>query len=287
MRLHYYQGALSGQPAWRNFGDGLNPWFWSQLLSHPFTDDPEDPEVFVGIGTILNETLPAATVLHIMGSGAGYGKVGARIQPNWRVHCVRGPLTARAIGVPEQLAIADPAILIPRLPIARAARRTDEVGFMPHVSMDNPRMQQVAERAGLRYISPAWERDAVTVAIDSCDRLVTSAMHGAIAADALRVPWLPCVTSRHIHRFKWEDWCASMAVAFEPVTIPALWASDASGAMAAVKSSVKDTLAAARLRSLARSGRFVCSSDALLRERTERLSEVIAEFDASCKAGHP
>lgn len=284
MRLHYYHRVMDGELSWRNFGDDLNPWFWSQLLAEPLTDDPEDPEVLVGIGTILNENLPTARLLHVMGSGAGYGRAGVKAQPHWRVHCVRGPLTARAIGVAEHLAIADPAILIAQLPIARASRRTSDVGFMPHVSMDNPRMRRVAERAGLQYISPAWGRDEVTAAIDACERLITSAMHGAIAAEALRVPWLACITSRHIHRFKWEDWCLSMLLDFRPEVIPEMWVKAAPGWTGLARSQLKDALAVRRLRSLAARGRFIQSSDAVLRERGERLGEVFEKYNASRKA---
>jgi len=280
MRLHYYRGEAEPGP-WRNFGDDLNPWFWSQLLSEQFTEDPSDPEVFVGIGTILNDTVPRAQVLHIMGSGAGYGRQGARAEAHWRVHCVRGPLTARTIGVPDRLAITDPAILIPRLAIARSPCERGRVGFMPHVSMDNPRMQRVAARAGLAYISPGWDREEVLSGIDACDRIITSAMHGAIVADSLRVPWLACVTSEHIHRFKWEDWCMSMELSFTPERIPSLWNVPAQGVGGSAKALLKDALAVRVLRRLVARGRFIHSSNRVLNQRSDRLGDVIADFDAS------
>ena len=41
-------------------------------------------------------------------------------------------------------------------------------------------------------------------------------MHGAIAADALRVPWIPVITNAGIPAFKWSDWCQSMELAYKP-----------------------------------------------------------------------
>src|SRR5690606_18376921 len=42
---------------------------------------------------------------------------------------------------------------------------------------------------------------------------------GAIVADAFRVPWTPIRTSAEILAFKWEDWCASVGLAYEPLPL--------------------------------------------------------------------
>jgi succinoglycan biosynthesis protein ExoV len=44
-------------------------------------------------------------------------------------------------------------------------------------------------------------------------------MHGAIAADTLRVPWIPYRCSTNIGTFKWQDWCASMDLKYEPLVL--------------------------------------------------------------------
>jgi succinoglycan biosynthesis protein ExoV len=41
-------------------------------------------------------------------------------------------------------------------------------------------------------------------------------MHGAIVADALRVPWVPIVTSPRILKLKWQDWCSSVNLPYQP-----------------------------------------------------------------------
>jgi succinoglycan biosynthesis protein ExoV len=44
-------------------------------------------------------------------------------------------------------------------------------------------------------------------------------MHAAIVADAMRVPWIPLVTSPQVNTFKWLDWTRSMKVQYAPVTL--------------------------------------------------------------------
>src|SRR5262249_35878333 len=44
------------------------------------------------------------------------------------------------------------------------------------------------------------------------------ALHGAIAADTLRVPWIPVHDSRNDDTllFKWQDWCLSVGLDHQP-----------------------------------------------------------------------
>jgi succinoglycan biosynthesis protein ExoV len=51
--------------------------------------------------------------------------------------------------------------------------------------------------------------------------VLTEAMHGAIVADTLRVPFVPLVSSREISSFKWMDWTLSMDLPYRPIRLPA------------------------------------------------------------------
>jgi len=50
--------------------------------------------------------------------------------------------------------------------------------------------------------------------------VVTEAMHGAIVADTLRIPWVPVVCSPAILPFKWSDWTRSVELAYRPRLLP-------------------------------------------------------------------
>jgi len=47
-------------------------------------------------------------------------------------------------------------------------------------------------------------------------------MHGAIVADALRVPWLPVCCNDDILAFKWQDWLSTLKLPYEPSRITSL-----------------------------------------------------------------
>jgi succinoglycan biosynthesis protein ExoV len=51
--------------------------------------------------------------------------------------------------------------------------------------------------------------------------VVADAMHAAIVADALRVPWVPVVLSPQSNSFKWLDWTLSLNLPYKPVKLPA------------------------------------------------------------------
>ncbi len=214
MKLFYYQAKSSIQ----NFGDDLNPWLWSRLL-------PElnecDKSIFVGIGTLLNETtanlVSGAENVVCFSSGAGYGR-SFRFQqpPNWKIYCVRGPLSAGRLNLPAKSAVTDGAALLKRhfSPVSEAERRY-AFSYMPHFRHRlAPLFETVCQRAGIHYIDPTAEVEEVIADISQTKVLISEAMHGAIVADTLRVPWIPVRTSPRILPFKWRDWCASVQLPY-------------------------------------------------------------------------
>ena len=182
--------------------------------------------LLLGIGTLLNPRLPVARQVHILGSGVGYGDA-PNITDGADVQFVRGPLSARALGIDRSFALSDPGILVSRyseISETRSERRN--IGFIPQVSsvvdMENVWLDVCGE-LGLTYISVREGVDYNLSKIASCERVITEAMHGAIAADSLRVPWVPIVTRPEILPFKWRDWCASMELPYEPVLVPSIY----------------------------------------------------------------
>lgn len=216
MRLFWYDRPGG------NFGDDLNPWLWPKLL--PGLLDGRGAWL-VGIGTLLNERLPAGDLV-VLGAGAGLGATPV-VSPWWRVLGVRGPLTAAALGLPPDLAIGDPAILVADHWPAAPARRG--VGLMPHyASLAHWDWRATAERLGLVYVSPEAPVETTLAQIAGLDALVTEAMHGAIVADALRTPWVAVRIDPDFHAPKWRDW--GLSVGIEPAIhrVPALSAARAS-----------------------------------------------------------
>jgi succinoglycan biosynthesis protein ExoV len=201
MQLYHWRGVA------RNFGDELDTVLWPQLLPNFFDDNPA--ELFLGIGSVL-EVRHHATAMKLV-AGAGYG--GYRALPvldaNWVVHWVRGPRTARLLGLPEAVGLGDPAMLLdaPRNSSARS------VGFMPHFeSLARGAWVEAASAAGVTLIDPRGDPVAILAAIGNCRVLLSEAMHGVIVADALRVPWVALWPLAPVHRQKWYDWADALAL---------------------------------------------------------------------------
>lgn len=218
MDVIYYQDPAG------NFGDDLNAVLWKALLP-PHVLQSERVRL-LGIGSIFNtETLeragPSSVPTFVLGSGTSYGHP-PRSTEGLIVNAVRGPLTARVIGHPEA-AVTDGAILMAAapgfLPKVRSAR--DTVFIPHHKTLWRGHWRRVAQAAGMTFIDPRWSVEDVLKAMANAKLVVTEAMHGAIFADTLRIPWTPVVASPRIDAFKWRDWTLSMDQPYAPSFIPA------------------------------------------------------------------
>jgi succinoglycan biosynthesis protein ExoV len=203
MILYRWQGAA------RNFGDELNTLLWPRLLPGFFDDDPAS--LFLGIGSILDGRHSGSGLKLVAGSGYGGYERRARLDASWVIHWVRGPRTASILGLPAELGVGDPAVLLPLAGETRVDGNT--IGFMPHFeSASFGAWHAAAAAAGIRLIDPRDDPRAVIAAIRGCRVLLSEALHGVIVADALRVPWVAIKPLAPIHRAKWHDWAATLGV---------------------------------------------------------------------------
>jgi succinoglycan biosynthesis protein ExoV len=216
MKLYYFDGKAREYKT-GNFGDDLNPWLWERLLPNVF--DQNDTTIFVGIGTLLNERLPKTTKI-IFGSGVGYGEI-PTVDQNWKTYFVRGPLSARALGFEESIGLTDPAILVRQF-FNLNQDKEFKWSYMPHYHeavFNEATWKQICESLAIHYISPTLPVEQVISEILRSEVLLTEAMHGAIVADALRVPWAAIKTKSNILDFKWNDWMRTIGFSFDPLLI--------------------------------------------------------------------
>jgi succinoglycan biosynthesis protein ExoV len=86
--------------------------------------------------------------------------------------------------------------------------------------------RKAAARTGIEYLSPSTESREVIARLRRAKLVLADAMHTAILADAMRVPWIPLATSPEI----------SMKIPYAPVTLaPASLASRVHYAMLHVR----------------------------------------------------
>jgi succinoglycan biosynthesis protein ExoV len=282
MKLYYWRD----QTGLNNFGDDLNPWLWEKILPGVF--DNRADTVFIGIGTILSvKHLPKAKTKIVFSSGTGYG-IPPKIDDSWKIYCLRGPLSAERLGVSKDLAIADGALLLKKYYKPRGIKK-HRISFMPHIRQafdSGISLRNACDALGFHYIDPQWPVEKVLHSIDETKCLITEAMHGAIVADILRVPWIPIKTTDNICEFKWQDWCKSMKVHYMPKTVLPLWnLPPGARKVAKIRHWIKAQMVQKQLLKIAKKTRPVLSEPAVLNKRLAQLEEKCDQLKADIKAG--
>ena len=208
MKITYFKGK---EP---NFGDELNPWLWPKLIPDFFDDD--EKTVFIGIGSILGQKTFKDDVKKIV-FGAGFVPE-YHIRPritgrDWDVYFVRGPRTAKMLDISNDLGLGDPAILLRTLQEPQPHASSQTISFMPHwESMHRGNWTEACRLANIHLIDPRNSVERVLHEMQNSKMVIAEAMHGAITADALRIPWVPLLPLNHVHRGKWLDWADSLKI---------------------------------------------------------------------------
>ena len=222
MRLIYHEG--------QNFGDALNPLVFGSLF--PSLLDSDDSVQLLGFGSILGLKRPAEKTRRRIIFSSGYGAN----QPSTYgpppkilrcddVLCVRGPRTAALLGLPPSAAVADGAILAASILKTSPLDNAGAVSFMPHVGSFwcFEGWSELLGAIGIELIDPRHDPLVVLAQLARSRLVIAEAMHGAILADAIGVPWIPVKCYKSVNEFKWNDFCESMDLRYEPTRLPQLF----------------------------------------------------------------
>lgn len=226
MKLFYGRNQQIGG----NLGDELNLYLWPKLFKRIFQN--KDSSIsFLGIGSVLSAD-PTYNVSWInsqkkivFGTGVRpYSKV-LNLDDTYDVYFLRGPLSTMYLGIDNKFAITDAAYCIQFIDEwneIKNVTKSGDIGIIPHFqSMKYVDWEYIAKELGYKLISPICECDNILEKlkeIASCKYVMCEAMHGAILADILRVPWARFVfgtyrnESSSISDFKWMDWMFSIKV---------------------------------------------------------------------------
>ena len=268
----YYHNEYVTKHGESNFGDNINPWLLKKFIPKRIYNSEE--ECVVGIGTLLNDGLIKHIAnykkIHVFTSGVGYGSVNnLLIKNDINYIAVRGPKSARALGLEASLSVTDGAILISEL-VARVDKKF-KTTFIPHINthwMSGMVLQRACEKIGLNYLVPNADQMEFIDIVNSSELVITEAMHGAILADTLRVPWIP-VKMHHALPFKWEDWCESLGLNYSPKKLIQVY-NPVGSVFAAIRSSVKEYLLTSELKK-ASEGQFFLSNESTFEQRLGQL----------------
>ncbi len=274
MELYWYQ---SDPP---NVGDALNVWLWPRALPNLAASTLDG--TFYGIGSILDKRLNSPGAKYVLGSGARQRDTGIAADVGLHCFAVRGPLTAEALGLAaDRYAAIDPATLLVRYYTAQTTERHG-IGFVPYFTAPGDSWRRIVENLGMRFISPHLDVEAFLDEMSRCSFIISEAMHGAILADALRIPWFPVCAHNTGHegatrQFKWTDWCRSVGLEYQPEPLPPIW--PASGMVASARGYLKRKLIEQRLRAIAGGKRRFLSSPQVFDSKLAQLEDAVGEFN--------
>lgn len=112
--------------------------------------------------------------------------------------------------------LGDPALLMPLIYPASNIKKY-KFGFVPHyVDAAHP-ICEVVKRMGGKIIDVAWAPEKFIAELTSCEKVISSAMHGLILSDAYGVPNKRVKLSDNIHggEFKFQDYYSTTDCADE------------------------------------------------------------------------
>ena len=217
----------------RNWGDDLNYYFLRELIGRPVVMYHNFKlakwlhfKNYLCIGTLLDAVNYANPQTVVWGSGVS-GQERTFVHPN-NILAVRGPKTKEfcdryGIDCPE--VYGDPALLLPlvykasppALPNREGSSKKYRLGIIPHVvDQQHPVIREVKEKYADEILVIDLARyEKWTDVIDqicSCEKILSSSLHGLIVSDAYQIPncWIELTGNISGGHFKYYDYASSV-----------------------------------------------------------------------------
>lgn len=202
-----------------NFGDAMTHYIASKISGkQPVLLDVNDPNPkYMITGSILNNNVPCA---YVWGCGVAFSD--DIIPLKEKIYAVRGKLTGELCkkqNVPFDEVYGDPALLMPRFYNPKKEKKY-KLGIIPHY-IDLKRVFDVLKvsdedlkKVGIKIINVCDEVESVVDQIASCEKTISSSLHGIITSHAYGVPSLWTKFSDNIggDDFKYHDYFSTTNV---------------------------------------------------------------------------
>lgn len=197
-----------------NFGDWIGPFLYKKMTGRdPWFSVPKNVNrgtVFMSAGSIL-ELARGDTIVW----GSGIKNEGANLARPFRICAVRGPYTkarcnALKIECPE--VFGDPGILLPRYYSSPNSDAKYALGIVPHFRDLEFVRQYFGWQKDVLIIDVRAAVEVVVDAINSCEKIVSSSLHGLIVANAygVRSGWVKFGDRLAGDGVKFRDYFASV-----------------------------------------------------------------------------
>ena len=184
----------------KNVGDNLSLPIVRHFLDDVHLVSEKVEGKLLAVGSVMSKLMPADVV---WGTGCMRNKIVTSTRNTFLA--VRGSMTRALIKdahVPE--IYGDPALLLPLL-YDPDVKKTHNIGFIPHY-VDKPGFRVPDKRCKMIDVNSNWKRFVDEV--KSCERIVSSSLHGIVIAEAYRIPAEWAVYSDKVlgQGFKFRDY---------------------------------------------------------------------------------
>jgi succinoglycan biosynthesis protein ExoV len=209
MELIYYRDPRG------NFGDDLNPFFFGRVCTNYKAVNKKH---LIGIGTLLNESRGLIEDSIIFGSGYGQGRPPQIDFSSTVVLGVRGPITAKSIGVEHAKIIGDPGMFLPHIAEFNSGKSLAPgmcVVGLHHRSAELWGFPSQQSRQ-IFFLDPAGHSlEDYIATIRDAKIVLAESMHSAIVAAAYNVPFIRIDLLNKTDATKWADFFLSIGI-YEP-----------------------------------------------------------------------
>lgn len=198
----------------RNWGDALNAYILPKLTGRTVLHISEYFNLGLfptlsAIGSILDNN--RTNNLHVWGSGFKSGNASMYVLPR-KISAVRGPLTHKRFeefDVECPPVYGDPALILPRYYRPEKVIKKYRIGVVLHYAdKADPALRLLHKQTDVCFIDIESDIEEFVDKIVSCESIVSSSLHGLIAADAYGIPRVWLKLSKRISggNFKFEDY---------------------------------------------------------------------------------
>ncbi len=202
-----------------NFGDALSLEVVSRLSGAPVFSAPPGNVNIVAIGSIYPwlkfKFRRRFHKIFVWGTGCLSSKGYLRADNGFDVRLVRGPITAKSMGL-KQVPYGDPGLLADQIYNIDKSTVAGRIGIVLHVSHYRDISDTDKDYLFSKYYpidARTFEPRKVVEEIATCERIISSSLHGIIVADSFSIPNL-ALECRATDFLKFEDYCSGAGSEF-------------------------------------------------------------------------
>lgn len=201
-----------------NFGDMLSPLLVERIAGRPVVYAKASECDLVAIGSLMQRLKENWWSRRVHVWGTGFIDVQKQHSSRHIVHAVRGPETAALINkISSSVALGDPALLVDRLDdkLPRNGKK-HRLSIIPHYKdRGTASLARLIElNPGAKLIDVFSDPIQVLREISESELVLSSAMHGLIASDSLRIPNYRISLSESLRGgdFKFNDYYGALGL---------------------------------------------------------------------------